>query len=60
MIDAINRLSDTGFVLFVLAVLATLVQLALLVNLAKNGGRVGTGWGVLAVALWIALWFVTR
>lgn len=60
MLDAINRLSDVGFVLFVLAMFCTLVQLGLLIALATHVNYVRVHWGIAAVVLWIALWLVTR
>lgn len=58
MIDAINGLSDVGFVLFVLAVLMTLYSLMLMATYMLRGA--GFSYFPLAatVLLWIALWFV--
>ena len=58
MLDAINGLSDVGFVLFVLAVLTT--GYTLMIVLAYLWRGVGFSYLVpfIATALWIALWFV--
>lgn len=58
MLNAINGLSDIGFVLFVLAVLCSLVQISLLIALATHVHHIKVTWGLIAVALWVALWFV--
>lgn len=58
MIDAINSLSDVGFVLFVLAVLMSLYSLMIgLAYITKGAGFSYLG-PFTAVALWITLWFV--
>jgi hypothetical protein len=58
MLDAINGLSDVGFVLFVLAVLMTLYTLMVGLGWVLKGVGFSYLGPFLAVALWIALWFV--
>jgi hypothetical protein len=58
MLDAINGLSDVGFVLFVLATLLTLYSLMIGLRYVLHGTGFSYLAPVAATALWIALWFV--
>lgn len=58
MIDAINGLSDVGFVLFVLAVLTTAYSVLLGLAYILRGSGFSFLAPLVAAALWIALRFV--
>lgn len=60
MLAAIDGLTMVQFIILVLAILTSLFQLALLVALATHVHRIPVWWGIIAVALWIAFFAVTR